>query len=182
MGERGHFNFALTNEKPVVDKKGMRLYRSIEKRNFLQNLISFFHLLTHFKIVKDLKETVRTTRDPIEKIGCMFSDLNEHKKAMDLLRARGDLEVVTTRGNDLEITAKGTTKGAALKSLYKKLNLSREQVIAFGDSGNDISMIDVVANFMAPKNASEDVLSAASQIIPGVTEDGVAVFLEEMLV
>ena len=49
----------------------------------------------------------------------------------------------------LEFMARDVSKGNALAAFCKKLNIDLSEVIAFGDSSNDISMLNVVGHAVA---------------------------------
>jgi hypothetical protein len=138
------------------------------------------HFFMHARVSFNIPRLIARTDEPIEKIGCLFHTAEECKKAMDILQELDIVEAVTTYGRDLEITAKGVSKGNTLTTLRESLGITQEEVIAFGDSGNDFSMVDVVGCFLAPENATEEIKAAATHVIPSAAEDGVAVALEEL--
>lgn len=74
------------------------------------------------------------------------------------------------------------SKGNALKFLSNYLNISIENTIAIGNDKNDISMFEVAGLSVAVDNASDDIKSKVDYITLSNDEDGVAVFLEEILV
>lgn len=84
--------------------------------------------------------------------------------------------------NILEFSPKGVNKAYALKHLLKSLNLSQENLIAFGDEHNDTEMLAFAHTGYAMKNASPTLLPYADQQIQWTNEeDGVAKTLEKLL-
>lgn len=73
----------------------------------------------------------------------------------------------------LGILAREVSKGAALRVVMDKLNLTPEQVMAIGDGPNDITMFDVAGTGIAMGNAIELIKRAADHIAPSNDEDGV---------
>jgi Cof subfamily protein (haloacid dehalogenase superfamily) len=73
------------------------------------------------------------------------------------------------------------SKGAALEKVMESLGLSSEQVIAFGDSHNDIEMLRVAGTGVAMANADPEVQGMADLIAPSNAEDGIAEVLEDLL-
>ena len=63
---------------------------------------------------------------------------------------------------------------AALNLLLKKLRLHARNIIAFGDSENDLEMISHAGIGVAMGNASETLKKAANYIAPCSWEDGIA--------
>ncbi len=63
-----------------------------------------------------------------------------------------------------DILNKGATKGTALLAIIYKLGISPEEVAAFGDSPNDLSMFEVAGLKVAVKNSYPEILEAADII------------------
>jgi Cof subfamily protein (haloacid dehalogenase superfamily) len=92
-----------------------------------------------------------------------------------------DLSIVQSRPFFLEITHREATKGRALKFLAEKENISSSQIIAIGDSYNDIDMLQYAGIGVAMGNAPTDVQKTADFVAMDNTEDGVARFLENYI-
>ena len=69
------------------------------------------------------------------------------------------------------------TKGQALCAVADALNISIENVVAFGDDINDIEMLQNAGAGVAMSNAIEDVAAVADYICGDCDEDGVANWL-----
>ncbi|MEV6953732.1 Cof-type HAD-IIB family hydrolase [Streptomyces sp. NPDC051183] len=80
-----------------------------------------------------------------------------------------------------EITRTGVTKATTLDLLAVQLELSAEQVVAFGDMPNDLPMLRWAGRSVAMANAHPDVLAAADETTLSNDEDGVARWLEDLL-
>lgn len=74
----------------------------------------------------------------------------------------------------LEFVAKGIDKASTLEVLLKHLGLSRENLMACGDSYNDIPMIKYAGLGVAMANSIPEVLEAAGAVTKSNDEDGVA--------
>ncbi len=92
-----------------------------------------------------------------------------------------ELNVFTSAPFFMEIVPQGIDKAEALSSLLGKLKLEKEELAAFGDGNNDISMIKYAGCGVAMANASKDCLLAADVVTVSNDEDGVAVILEKMM-
>ncbi len=92
-----------------------------------------------------------------------------------------ELSILQSRPYFLEITHRDATKGQALKFLAERENLSAGQVIAIGDSYNDIDMLQYAGMGVAMGNAPAAVQRAADIVARANTEDGVALFLEKYI-
>lgn len=126
------------------------------------------------------KELRRRGLPPVSKLEPIFPDAESRAAALEHIYARGDLEVVTTSGLDLELTAKGVDKGSALTALAERYAISSQHILCFGDSSNDLSMA-TAGTFVAMGNAADRVKAVAAHVTLPVWEDGVAVFLEQWL-
>lgn len=74
----------------------------------------------------------------------------------------------------IEFTERDATKGSALELLAGQLGISRDEVMAIGDSDNDISMLSYAGIGVAVGNARDSVKAAADYIADGENGAGVA--------
>lgn len=81
-----------------------------------------------------------------------------------------------------DLNNKNVSKGLAITTLLKKLNVDKMNTMCFGDSKNDIEMFLACEIKVAMKNSSDEVKSIANYITEfDNNEDGVARFLEKIL-
>jgi len=78
----------------------------------------------------------------------------------------------------LDIMSPKASKGDAMCKIAEALGISREETMAFGDGGNDLSMIQLAGIGVAMGNANEDVKANADYITDTVDNDGVVTALE----
>ncbi len=100
----------------------------------------------------------------------------------ELLRKElGDKCVIfTSKPYFLEVLPKDSGKGEALVWLAKELSVPIENVMAFGDSMNDESMITLTGKSVSMCNGREEIKNAAKFITEySNDEDGVAKFIEK---
>ena len=142
----------------------------------------FYYNHTGIKpVVTDLK---RIAALPIK--GCIkgmyIADPALHDKIRKTLYDRfGDnVQVLRSYPTFLEVINKGVSKGEGLKIAMQHRGLKPEEVIAFGDEENDVSMFSVVGFSAAPENARENIKQAADAIYGSNAEEGLAVYLEKM--
>ena len=97
----------------------------------------------------------------------------------EAVRARfPEIAVTSTTWNNLELNIASANKGVALARLAAHLGLSSANCIAFGDGGNDLTMIEAAGVGVAMANAAPEVLAAADYVSCSNDEDGVAKALE----
>ncbi len=87
------------------------------------------------------------------------------------------LQIVDAGNNFLDFNPLGSGKGPALRMLAEKFGFSLEECIAFGDSENDISMLETAGISFAMEAAKPHVKAAANYVCESV-EDVVAFGLE----
>ncbi|MEI5909078.1 Cof-type HAD-IIB family hydrolase [Bacillus spongiae] len=92
-----------------------------------------------------------------------------------------ELSVMRSKPFFLEFTALGVTKGASLNFLIQRLGILREEVIAIGDSYNDLSMIEFAGLGVAMGNAPGDIKAKADFVTDSNQQDGVAKVVEEYI-
>lgn len=82
---------------------------------------------------------------------------------------------------NLEVSTATAYKGAAIDFLIEKLGLQKENVIAFGDSGNDVDMKGHAGTFVAMENATDDVKAIADFVTLSNEESGVAYAIKKLV-
>ena len=117
----------------------------------------------------------------VEKFNLFFKPTREadRQTARIALGAFPGLSVTSSLGNNLEINHIDATKGKGLMALAAHLGLESEQVMAFGDGENDISMLEAAGIGVAMENAPEVVKAAADMVTRSNDEDGVAYAIEK---
>lgn len=90
------------------------------------------------------------------------------------------VDVTRSGGQNLEINAAGVSKGTGLQWLGSQLKIPRTAMIAFGDSENDLQMLQYAGLGVAMGNAPDHVKNVADRVAPRFDEDGVAVMVEEL--
>ncbi len=73
----------------------------------------------------------------------------------------------------VDVGYNGISKGHALKVLGEKLGIKPSEMIAFGDSENDIEMLKFVGIGVAMGNASDEVKAAADYVTDDNNSDGI---------
>lgn len=73
-----------------------------------------------------------------------------------------------------DITAKGNTKQKGVDEMIAHFGIELKETMAFGDGGNDISMLRHVEIGVAMGNAENDVKAHANYVTTNVDQDGIA--------
>ena len=93
----------------------------------------------------------------------------------------GHVRAVSSGYGCIDILQDGIHKAWGLVELLKRWNLKPEQIIAFGDSENDIEMLELAGISYAMENAEESVKRVATKVAPANSQAGVYKVLENWL-
>ncbi|RDY70986.1 Cof-type HAD-IIB family hydrolase [Halobacillus sp. SY10] len=115
------------------------------------------------------------------KFGFDIQDDEVRQVILDEVNANQDLEVTNSSPTNIEINPVGVNKAAALLKVCQWLDLEMDQVMAVGDSMNDIAMIREAGFGVAMGNAQEPVKKEADFVTASNKEDGVAFAIEKVI-
>lgn len=73
----------------------------------------------------------------------------------------------------VEVTANNVNKATAINSILDEWKLDKNEIIAFGDSNNDLEMLDYVGVGVAMGNASDNVKNQSDYVTLGNDSDGI---------
>lgn len=91
------------------------------------------------------------------------------------------LQICSSGPGNVEITSADAGKGKALERVAAMLGLCREQVMAVGDAGNDMNMLEYAYHSVSMGNAVPEVLAACRYTTGTNDECGVAQIIEQVI-
>ena len=118
-------------------------------------------------------------QEGFEKCSMFFTSEENRQKVRQIAQEMGGFSIVSSESNNLEISDEGATKGLALLELGRMLGLEKSQVMACGDSENDLPMLETVGLGVAMGNAPRFIQEKAAAVTATNDEDGVALALEK---
>lgn len=89
------------------------------------------------------------------------------------------MHITKSKPHFLEIIEGTVNKGVALAALAERLGISRQDVMAIGDSFNDLEMIQYAGVGVAMGNARKEIKQQADIVTLTNEEDGVAEAIEQ---
>ncbi|MDX6183277.1 Cof-type HAD-IIB family hydrolase [Flavobacterium sp. Fl-77] len=92
----------------------------------------------------------------------------------DLKLAMPHLSVAMSKPFFLEAAQNGIDKAASLKLLAEKLNIHQSEIIAVGNAGNDLTMIEYAGLGVWVDNVTPELRDRANAIVASNNDDGVA--------
>lgn len=118
--------------------------------------------------------------EPIYKVGLWVPEARVESITEGFNQAfKGQLVAVTSGYGSIDILPQGIHKAWGLKQVLTCLDIEPEQVMAFGDSDNDIEMLNYVGYSYAMENATDKVKTVAKYLAPSHLEAGVLQVIEE---
>lgn len=132
-------------------------------------------LMPYRNIVSTLEDIFEEKGEKLEKINLFFVSKEQRDEAINELYSKvNDISLSYSMGSNLEINSCTSTKGSALKSLAERLNIDSKNVMAIGDSNNDLTMLKYANYSVAMGNASDDIKNVTKHLTTSCDEDGVA--------
>lgn len=128
-----------------------------------------------------VEEFLRADSRPIEELFFLTDSIQEKNRLRECLSRVEDIGFADPFPRDLEVIAGGIDKGEGLRFLLNHLGISPEEVLAMGDGGSDIPLLQAAGIGVAMENATEGVKAAADFVTASCDEDGVAVALEKFV-
>ncbi|KAF0226280.1 MAG: Cof-like [Erysipelotrichaceae bacterium] len=90
-----------------------------------------------------------------------------------------EVHFLKSRPDFIEINPKGVDKGSALRKYCDLMKIGASEVLAFGDSYNDLTMIEYAGIGVAMGNAVDEVKAIADAVTLSNNEDGIGHFLND---
>lgn len=132
--------------------------------------------------VDDFKGFIKGKKVGIQKIQAHVNDLELKKYLIENLpKMFPDLAVTSSVLSNVEINSTGANKGDALRAIAKHKGISMEQICAFGDGLNDVSMIKAAGFGVCMENGDPRSKEVADHIAPHCNEAGVAQVIESII-
>lgn len=165
--------------KPMIDKNEYMFVNDvydcyINHNNESINIIQYESRGGKFKLCE--KEDLSSFVDyPLNKILTAGNSDYLKENYLEMMKPFKDtLSCMFTAPFYFEFTAKGIDKAKALDSVLVPKGYKKEEIIAFGDGHNDISMVNYAGFGVAMGNAVEELKNIADEITLSNDEDGIA--------
>ena len=138
----------------------------------------FCNYYSEYKIVEDL---TKVTNDEFLKIAAYHFDCSETNIYPAVKHLENDFQVIVSGQNWLDISNLKANKGYALNILQQKLDISKEETMAFGDYNNDLQMLALAEFSFAMENAHPNVKKVAKFETKSNDEQGVEYILKQLI-
>ncbi|MBD0401832.1 Cof-type HAD-IIB family hydrolase [Flammeovirga sp. EKP202] len=169
------YDFASKNNVDIITYSSDSIY-SASHSEYIQVEIDLTKM--DFEKVTDFKEAV-----DFEGVKCiMLEDPSKLQEVKPLLeKAFPELSISFSKPFFLEVTQTGIDKAATLAMLAETTGIKREQIIAVGNAGNDLSMVEYAGLGVWVDNVTPELRSKADVIVASNNDDGVAEVVEKFI-
>ncbi|MCP9358109.1 HAD family hydrolase [Liquorilactobacillus satsumensis] len=118
-----------------------------------------------------------------KQITVYFPQKNSKKYFTEVFEPKYGKNFSVTVGDTIwiDIMNPGIDKGKAMQKLAEKLDISSDQMMAFGDTYNDVEMLQAVKYSYIVKNASKDMRKYANFVTETNDNYGVIKVLEQVV-
>lgn len=185
---------------PVVVSGGSQIINPQTKEVLWQKVISQEKVQEILKACANLPYSMALSDDPqkpaasdIEAVHpfetIVFIHSIEKNEVEEILKTLSKIpEIVAKTGNsfvkgkvDINITHREATKEHGLEVLLQMLKIDARDVLAVGDSNNDLALFQQVGFKVAMGNATKELKKAADFIAPTIEEDGLSFVIDKFI-
>lgn len=130
----------------------------------------------------ELVESFNALDDTFLKFGLNLPDDRVPEVQRALHEGVGDIMTAVTTGHgNIDLILPGVHKANGLRLLQQRWGIADHEVVAFGDSGNDLEMLRQAGFGFAMANASEAAVAAANYRAPHNNQEGVLQVIDKIL-
>ena len=169
--------YSMRNEMKVTGILPYLLFRRHTTKDRGSKRAAHLHYLSPFH---KLKFTI-SIKEALHKCVFFFANIDKMKQIELQLREHASFETVVTSSRVIEVTPVGINKAYGIKQLIQYLGIEAKDVIAFGDSENDLEMIKFAGCGVAMGNATDQLKKHANYITKKNDDAGIAYALEQLL-
>ena len=139
------------------------------------------YVLRTRKPVDNFFSFIEENKAHIENINISFPRQEDRQILMELLASVENVTLTSSFIHNIEVGGATTSKADALRYLMDKLDVSSAELMAAGDSPNDLEMIKLAGLGVIMENASEEMKLHADYLTDTNGEDGVAKAIERFV-
>lgn len=161
---------------PMISQK----YYDDVKRGFFPYLSRKYIMETR-KPTEDIYGFILDNKEEIENINVHFEFLSDREAMREKLEKIEGITVTSSVPHNLEIGGENTSKATAVRKICRMEDIDLENVMAFGDNPNDITMITVAGIGIAMGNGEPEVKESADFVTLTNDEEGVAFAIRKMV-
>lgn len=162
------YDFSQQNDTHIITYLGEQIISERHSEYIdIESTITGLELV----IVPSFKEAVTTSA-----VKCLLLEEPSYLKGVEsvLKEAMPDLSVCMSKPFFLEAAPNGIDKGAAIQVLAEKLNIHQSEIIAIGNAGNDLTMVQYAGLGVWVDNVDPELREFGDVIVASNNDHGVA--------
>ena len=179
----GEYDYCIGEEGTLEDQilEHMFAFNQSITREELRKSEVFQFMVAKTKMAPDI-DTLMELKPPITKIFAFSARVEILAKLQKELEENPNIAVASSFPTNLEITDVTAQKGPVLKAYIEELGYTMDEVMVFGDSFNDYSMLSMdFGATIAMENGHPEVKKVAKYVTKSNVEDDVAYAIEALL-
>lgn len=134
-----------------------------------------------YELVDDFDEMLAVSGLCPEKINLPYLSSEIYDELWQKLDSLGGLRLTTSIRDNIEINSIEAHKGEAVLALAEQLGFAADEVMAVGDNGNDVTMLQAAGYSVAVGDGAPSALAAAKYITAPHDENGLAAAIEKFI-
>ncbi|MCD2492798.1 HAD family hydrolase [Lacrimispora sp. NSJ-141] len=120
--------------------------------------------------VTEVRDIFKTEEDYIKISAYVHGDKTEERLREFKERWKGVFTLASTCDHWIDFIPDGINKGHAMRALMETVNISREQIMAFGDNYNDLELLACAEESYAVSDGKPEVIAACRHICDSVED------------
>ena len=117
----------------------------------------------------------------VEKLDVTPENKADRARAWEELKQVEGLEVTSAYDTNIELNGPEGAKGSGVGKLADMLGIQKNEIMAFGDGLNDVSLLSAAGFPVAMENAMQGLKAVCRLVAPSNLEDGEAAVIEKMV-
>ncbi|MDD2980193.1 MAG: Cof-type HAD-IIB family hydrolase [Hespellia sp.] len=172
-----------TLQEVYFDGVGYGTREALERiEEFLPDPHMAKYIVATRKPTESIRALLNEVGRPTDKVQAIFSNLEERAEAIRRIKEEvGGVSVTGTLETNVEVNALGVNKGAGLLRLGELLGIRKDEIMACGDSYNDMDMIREAGFGVVMQNGNDAVKALADYITDTNDNEGVAQAIERFV-
>ena len=162
-----HDSVARPDDVREMERFGMGVYKSMYEK-----------ICTY---ADDLEAWARTHEGEVVKVNFYHVDSQSRDRTRErLTRAHLPITLANAEEGSVECSAKGVSKAQGLGVLAAHLGIGLDEVVAVGDSDNDLAALSAVGMPVAMGNATDTIKGIAKLVVASNDDDGIAEVVDRL--
>lgn len=139
------------------------------------------YVLSTRNSVNDIRSLIEQSPQNIENINLKTADRTLRERLWNQFALMQTVSITASSSMNIEVSAVNTGKAQAIAYLCEMLGITMHEVMAIGDSLNDVTLLQQAGCSVAMENGVDEVKQAADFITLSNEADGVAYAIEHFL-